>query len=259
MREVGTNDQFQLSGAWNFRDVGGARTVDGLEVRRGLLYRSSELTRLDARGHEELTRLGVKQVFDLRGETEIERSGTDRVPGSVRVRNVPYDNHKGEKAPHESRITASEDAQLDYMMRAYTSYASLEGARIAIRSVVTALGTGEGPVLVHCAAGKDRAGWTIATVLRAAGVEDAHIVADYLRSNAAVDSLRAHVQASVAAHEGSAPIELSDALLGVTERYYRHGLEAVEQVHGSFDGYLDAIGIDGDDLLRLRSTLLVGA
>ena len=40
------------------------------------------------------------------------------------------------------------------------------------------------PALMHCAAGKDRAGLSIAVTLLAVGVEREAIVADYLESNA---------------------------------------------------------------------------
>lgn len=255
MAETRVDDQFRLSGAWNFRDVGGARTGNGQAIRPGVLFRSSELSHLDDTGREEMTRLGIRRVFDLRGDSEVERSGADRVPAGVVVSNVPYENHKGERAPHEVGSVDAE-AQLNYMMRAYTSFPSLVGARTAIRSVVEALGSGESPVLVHCAAGKDRAGWTVATVLRAVGVRDEDILADFLASNGAIAPLRAHVQAIWAPDADGNPVDPSDAVLGVTEAYYRHGLATMTGTHGSFEGYLDAIGLTDDDLEKLATALL---
>jgi protein tyrosine/serine phosphatase len=266
MASIESTDQFRLSGAWNFRDVGGARTADGREVMRGRLFRSSELSRLDAEGAETLVRTGVRHVVDLRGQSEIDRAGRDRVPSSVQVHSTPYENHKGERAPHELGTVVDAEAQLQYMMRAYTSFPSLAGAKVAIRRVVDAVsdGTGEG-VLVHCAAGKDRAGWTIATVLRAAGVLEQDILADYMASNAAIAPLRAHLSdiwsdgdgKGGESTSGDGPVYLSDAVLGVTEEYYRHGLSVVDELYGSFDGYLNELGIGVDQVERLKSALLV--
>ncbi|SNT41872.1 tyrosine-protein phosphatase [Rhodococcoides kyotonense] len=256
MTDTSVHDQFRLSGAWNFRDVGGARTVDGRRIRSGLLMRSSELSLLDDDGRAELLALGVRQVFDLRGDSEIARSGADRVPDGVVVNNVPYDNHKGERAPHEIGAIVDPEAQLRYMMRAYTSFPTLDGAKTAITAVIGALTRGDGPVLVHCAAGKDRAGWTVATVLRAAGVTESDILADFLTSNAAIEPLRAHLRTVWEPREDGAPIEISDAVLGVTEAYYRHGIDVVEKNYGSFDGYLQALGVTDDDLEKLKRTLL---
>ncbi|OZC92847.1 phosphotyrosine protein phosphatase [Rhodococcus sp. 06-418-1B] len=265
MASIESTDQFRLSGAWNFRDVGGARTADGREVRRGRLFRSSELSRLDSEGENMLVRTGVRHVVDLRGQSEIDRAGRDRVPSSVRVHSTPYENHKGERAPHELGNVVDADAQLQYMMRAYTSFPSLAGAKVAIRRVVDAVSDGSGGVLVHCAAGKDRAGWTIATVLRAAGVLEQDILTDYLASNAAIAPLRAHLsdiwsdgdgQGRESTSDGSS-VFLSDAVLGVTEEYYRHGLSVVDELYGSFDGYLSELGIGVDQVERLKSSLLV--
>lgn len=247
--------QFRLSGAWNFRDVGGARTVDGRAVRGGVLYRSSELSRLDDAGAAELTRLGIRRVFDLRSEPEIERSGRDRVPDGIDVHNLPFDDRPRARAPHEVGVSV-EQAQKQYMMRAYTSFPSLAGAKHAINSVASALARGDGPALVHCAAGKDRAGWTVATILRAVGVTEENVLADYLASNDAIEPLRAHVRAVWEREADSALVELSDAVLGVTEEYYRLGFETVDSMYGSFDGYLDALGFDGDSVSALNAALL---
>ncbi|MDJ0392845.1 tyrosine-protein phosphatase [Rhodococcus sp. G-MC3] len=257
MTNADRQSQYRLSGAWNFRDVGGARTEDGRLVRNGVLFRSSELSHLDDAGRSELTSLGVRQVFDLRGDAEVRRSGVDAVPGGVTVVAVPYRGEQGDKAPHEELLSDGGDAQLGYMLRTYTSFPSLSGAHKAIRSVVHAIGAGEGPALVHCAAGKDRAGWTIATVLRAVGVTDEHIVADFMASNDAIEPLREHVKAVWPPDVNGRPVDPSDALLGVAETYYRTGLDAVTSTHGSFEGYLDAIGVTQEDLVRLRGELLV--
>nr|WP_296765859.1 tyrosine-protein phosphatase [Rhodococcus sp. (in: high G+C Gram-positive bacteria)] len=256
MTNADLQSQYRLSGAWNFRDVGGAATTDGQRIRRGVLFRSSELSHLDDAGRSELATLGIRRVFDLRGESEIRRSGVDAVPADVTVVSVPYRDEPGEKAPHEEFLSGGDDAQLRYMIGTYASFPSLAGASTAIRAVIDAVGRGDGASLVHCAAGKDRAGWTIATVLRAAGVTDEAIVADFLRSNDAIGPLRAHIMAVWQSDTTGSPVDPSDALLGVAEAYYRTGLDAVTSTYGSFDGYLDAIGVTAEDLRRLKAELI---
>ena len=82
------------------------------------------------------------------------------------------------------------------------------------------------------------------------------LCADYLASNDAIEPLRAHVQAVWERGADGAPVELSDAVLGVTEEYYRRGFETVDSMYGSFDGYLDALGFDGDSVSALNAVLL---
>nr|WP_314141974.1 tyrosine-protein phosphatase [uncultured Rhodococcus sp.] len=255
MPDARVHDQFALDGAWNFRDLGGARTTDGATVRPGLFYRASELSALTEHGRRTVAELGIRTVFDFRGDAEAERSGVDLVPDGVESISVPYENLKGERAPHEAAPIHDEQSQVDYMMRAYASFSTLDGASHAIKRVVDEIVERRGGVLVHCAAGKDRAGWTVATVLRAAGVSDEDIVSDYLRSNDAMEPLLAHVRRTWAGLGDALPTE---AILGVRESYLEHGLEVMTRSHGSFEGYLSYLGIDRELRQRLTASLVQG-
>src|SRR3546814_9409940 len=61
--------------------------------------------------------------------------------------------------------------------------------------LIEAIIAGEMPMLVHCTAGKDRTGVTIAVLLLALGVSREDVVRDYLRSDVFADNEigRAHV------------------------------------------------------------------
>jgi hypothetical protein len=78
-----------LPGLANLRDAGGY-AVDGQPgkaVRRGVLFRSADLTKLGDDGVPALQRLGITHVFDLRSLTELAKSGeTPRTwEGATRV------------------------------------------------------------------------------------------------------------------------------------------------------------------------------
>ena len=72
-----------LSGAVNFRDLGGYRTEDGRQVKRGLVFRSDHLSRLTAEDQQILRRLRFKVVCDLRTALEQQRH-PDLLPQMVR-------------------------------------------------------------------------------------------------------------------------------------------------------------------------------
>ncbi len=226
-------DHLHISGTFNYRDVGGLRAESGMKIRSGVLLRSAQLCHLDERGHDTLQRLGVATVHDLRGPAEADRMGVDVLPVGVRLALTPFDSAIGTAPPHEGG--ADRGGHLD-LTDVYTSFPSMPEVGVAMTAMAQSLARGDGAVLVHCAAGKDRTGWAIATLLRAVGVTEEDILADYLLSNEAVESLAA----DVARNSGGT---LPPALLGVTTEYLAAGTEAMHRLHGGLDGYLEAVGI----------------
>lgn len=247
-----------LSGAWNFRDVSDLKTDDGRCVGSGFLFRSSELSRLDDTGAQDLVHLGVTDVFDVRDFAEIERSGKDTVPDEVEVHVVPFDMRPDGKAPHE--MTAEERAaapRLD-LVDVYQIMPALPGAMSTIDQVIKILGNPDRRVLVHCAAGKDRTGWVIAVVLSALGVRREDIIEDYLRSNLAVEQLRAHVVRTYGLdNDDPAVANLPQDVLGVREDYLEVAWAAMEREFGSLADYLAACRVTTRDLDLLRARLLI--
>lgn len=240
-----------LPGTWNFRDIGGTPTSDG-PVRRGLVYRSAVLSGLDPAGQQALENLGVTDVFDLRGELEITRDGRDRVPRSVTVTVAPFHPEDGTLPVHEAAADHAEPKTPLDRSRAY--YAAIPVFGPAQRSVATVMRTiarTEGSVLVHCAAGKDRTGWTIATLLTILRADRDTIMQEYLLSNAATASLRDWLREKYADN-----FDADDALLGVDESYLVTAWGSVDRNFGSFDGYLAAIGIGPDTQDAIRARLL---
>jgi protein-tyrosine phosphatase len=245
-----------LSGAWNFRDVSGLKTDEGRCVGSGFLFRSSELSGLDDTGAQDLVNLGVTDVFDVRDHAEIERSGSDNIPDGIEFHVLPFDLRPDGKAPHEMTHEDYVANRARYMAWVYETMPALPGAMSCIDQVIKLLGD-DRRVLIHCAAGKDRTGWVVAVVLGALGVNSDLIVEDYLRSNADIEPLRAHLTKIYGPGEGGEQIEISDDLLGVKEEYLAAAQQAMTEGYGSLEQYLKACGVTEDDLDRLRTRLLV--
>lgn len=264
-----------LAGAWNFRDV--STTVSAL--RPGRLLRSGELSRLAEPGREELLRLGLADVADLRSPREVARRGPDRVPESVDIHLLPFPDLAAEKtadgaSPHEDafRKVMIENGNAEsaakvaarFMAEEYERFPTLAGARRAVQRVVALLAAGR-PVLVHCFAGKDRTGFVVAMVLHAAGVDRDAVMADYLRSNAAVPILREQLMEMIRSRAESSitpeiltftQARLSEEVLGVRAEYLEAAYGSIEATFGSFDGFLRAAGVSADEQAALRSALL---
>ena len=73
-----------LDGITNLRDLGGFATADGGTTRWGSVYRADALHKLTGAGLLRFRELGVRSVFDLRGDVE-----RDAFPNPVDSVHVP--------------------------------------------------------------------------------------------------------------------------------------------------------------------------
>lgn len=262
-----------LPGAWNFRDV--SETTGAL--RPGRLFRSSELSRLEDGGREELLRLGVADVADLRSPREVTRRGPGLVPTGVGIHLLPFPDLAGDQspdssAPHEDAFRnmmaekpdddSAADVAARYMLEEYERFPTLAGSRRAVQRVVSLLASGR-PVLAHCFAGKDRTGFAVATALEAAGVDRDAVMADYLRSNAAVDALRERIVESLRRRDGMtdevlsfAESRLTEEVLGVREEYLSSARRVLDETYGGLPQFLAAAGVADETVARLRMRLM---
>jgi protein-tyrosine phosphatase len=265
-----------LPGAWNFRDVADSAGV----LRPGRLYRSGELSELGDDGRDELRRLGITDVADLRSRSEVQRHGPGLVPGGVDIHLLPIPDlepdevNKNGEAPHEhafKRLLEDKaddepvsDAAARYMVDEYSRFPTYPGAQQALHRVVSLLASGR-TVLTHCFAGKDRTGFTVALVLEVAGVERDAIVTDFLRSNQAVPQLRARILDAVRQRSdvevtpeliSFTEARLSEDFLGVRAEYLDAARRTIDDNFGSLDGYFRSAQITEADVTRLRNALL---
>ena len=70
-----------LSGAFNFRDLGGYPTGDGGSTRWQVLFRSDTIHELTEDDVELLASMGLSTIIDLRTPTELERTGRGPLGG----------------------------------------------------------------------------------------------------------------------------------------------------------------------------------
>lgn len=258
-----------LSGAWNFRDV-----AETAALTPGRLFRSSELSRLDDAGRLTLSALAISDVTDLRSPVEVSRRGPGALPDGVVVHNLPFPevtNSHDAAAPHEASwqkmmLEGGDDepaaAARKWMTAEYEQFPTLAGARRAVAELISLLADGRS-VLVHCFAGKDRTGFAVATALEAAGVDRDAVMADYLRSNAAVDALRERIVESLRRRDGMtdevlsfAESRLTEEVLGVREEYLSSARRVLDETYGGLPQFLAAAGVADETVARLRMRLM---
>jgi protein-tyrosine phosphatase len=222
---MGAMAELHWSGCENVRDLGGLPLRRGGTVAERSLVRADSLTRLDEAGLAAARAYGVGLVIDLRGETET-ASPVHPFVGSPAYVNVPWVD-----------VPLDDGARLvDF----YLGSVDVNHGQVAqvLRAFVAAP---QGPVVVHCAAGKDRTGIIVSLLLSLAGVPRGSVVADYAHSEVALgyaallETLDEEHQALAREYARSAPETISAFLdridqLGGVERYLveRCGLDADE-------------------------------
>ncbi|HZL65398.1 MAG TPA: tyrosine-protein phosphatase, partial [Thermoleophilia bacterium] len=178
----------------NLRDLGGWPTRGGGRVRWGLLYRSTELSRLAGADMAAFTALGIRSVYDLR--TEAERTARpDRLPpgtehvvvdvleGSVDA--APAQLIKVEADPKAAEALLGGGKGLALFEAGYREIVILPSAGAAYHRLFSDLARDEHrPALFHCTTGKDRTGWAAAALLMLLGVPDDLVMQEYLLTNA---------------------------------------------------------------------------
>jgi protein-tyrosine phosphatase len=236
-----------LDGAFNFRDLGGLRTGDGQIVRSGALFRSDTLQALTAGDVAYLAEeLRLELVIDLRIGSEAVTEGR----GPMADVPVSYLN-----APLQD-LPVSDLPPAEQTLHFYLDHVASPTSPLAtvVRVVCAMAGR---PVLVHCAAGKDRTGLVTALLLRLLGVDDEQIVTDYLRTAGNMDRIVARFLdwPRYRDHMAKVPAEVYEA----REHTIRAFLAGVERSHGGAIDWAHARGIGDDELARLRRGLLVPA
>ena len=254
-----------LTGVRNFRDVGGLPTTDGRRVARGLLFRSGHLAHATAEDAAFLASLGLHTVFDFRNDADRALDGPDVALPGVRNVHIPLTDtadavefwrtvQRG--GPAELRAALGDGRGVAWMVR---TYRSIVLDRTAEHSrVLHALAEDSVPALLHCAAGKDRAGVTMAVVLLALGVERDAIVEDYLASNA--PHRRYRVRRGGQPEEALSPEvrELLAPLFDARPEYLAAAFDTIERTWGGVDRYLaDGLGLATATRERLCARLLV--
>lgn len=252
----------------NLRDLGGLATTDGRTVAMGKVFRSGQLVDLPEEQIAVVHGLGVRKVLDLRSSHERAAVPGLQLPGAEHVwLDVLGDAHAtgptrlGEvlRRPVEASALLGAGRADEIFCAAYRDMVSSPLARAAYgRLLRVLLDPGAGPVLFHCAAGKDRTGWAAALVLSALGVPSDAILADYLETN---DGFLASYTSFVStwAEKGGDP-EVLLAVMSARPAYLLAALDETHSSYGGIEGYLvDGLGMGADVVERLRDRLLLDA
>ena len=250
-----------FTGAHNFRDLGGYKTEDGRALKWGKIYRSDDLHLLTDEDLKYLSRLNIKSVVDFRSDEERE-SEPDRLnPDMTQV-----------LLPIKFQPEDLDDETLKNLMKNLT-FGTLDSSNllrdfniVIVKDFATeykkffrhVIENNAEPIVFHCTAGKDRAGFASAMILTVLGVPREKVIEDYLLTNTYVKD---HVDSEMLEIELKTFFRADTDNLRkinlVEERYIQAAFDTIDSEWGGMDNYISgALGLSEEDILKLKDFYL---
>ncbi|OTA58634.1 tyrosine phosphatase [Hypoxylon sp. EC38] len=271
-----------IPGLPNFRDIGGypvsGSPQDGASathkiVRRGLIYRSSEPSKVTEDGILKLKGLGIEKVFDLRSAVEIEAGQRDGFGWKVKE----IDGARREFVP----VFLDQDYSPEALALRYKNYSSesAEGFIAAYHDILEAAASPTNsyrpfktilehlassspsppaPCLIHCTAGKDRTGVICGLILSLCGVDDEIVAHEYSLTDLGLkerhEELITHLMSNPSLRDPAAAKRMissqKQAMLGT--------LATIREKYGSVEKCVVDLGLlSPEGIKQLRNNLIV--
>jgi protein-tyrosine phosphatase len=252
-----------LQGGINFRDIGGYRALDGRSVAFGKVFRTGVLSYLTDDDHAQMDALKVRAICDLRRADERTREPT--IWRDAATRALRWDD--GAQPPTIRAIATRHPNTAAGMHAAMCDLYRVLPEWMAPRmsDLFAHLAEDSTPLIVHCAAGKDRTGIAIALLLAALDIPYDTILADYLATNQAGDfeqfiltRQRSQLGLAVDHHPLLAlPNDVRQVLFAADVAYLDAAFAQLERDFGGVHEFLRTqIGLTAERQARLRDALL---
>ncbi|MEM7113252.1 MAG: tyrosine-protein phosphatase [Chloroflexota bacterium] len=247
-----------LEGVPNFRDIGGYETANGRFTRWGLIYRSGDLHEAKTADLDTLATLGLQNICDLRTAGEI-TSRPDQLPTPHPTWTDLAINSRSPRWRQLIDVIRYRKRLQQLLVNGYINIFLEENAAKVGFFLSQLADPANLPVLIHCTAGKDRTGLSIALLLSILGVPEVTILADYSLSNYEHATFYRIMQADVARliRFGFKPESL-ETFFVANPVVLKTALDHVKNTYGSIETYLlQRANMRQDTLQRIRNNLLI--
>ena len=250
-----------FTGAHNFRDLGGYKTEDGRRIKWGKIYRSDNLHSLTDEDVKYLSRLNIKSVVDFRSDEERESEPDRLTPGMTQI-----------LLPIKFQPKELDDETLKNLMENLT-FGTLDSSNLLVDFNIVivkdfadeykkffrhVIENNAEPIVFHCTAGKDRAGFASAMILTVLGVPREKVIEDYLLTNTYVKD---HVDSKMLEIELKTFFRADTDNLRkinlVAERYIQAAFDTIDSEWGGMDNYISGpLSLTEEDILKLQDFYL---
>ncbi|MBR2824719.1 MAG: tyrosine-protein phosphatase [Solobacterium sp.] len=242
----------------NFRDLGGYHTKDGRVVKKGLVYRSASPGFMDEEEFEMLKNMKFHTILDLRSDQEIEKYPYRDMEKTNKIHKSGIITKAGEQidfSPAGMNKTGKEGQEQLLKIRGYYENIAFENG--AYQMMFDELLMDHVPLLIHCAAGKDRTGIAAILFLLVLGVKEEEILKDYLLTNEYRITFIEDALREIDQKEEPELYELMLIYHGVSKNNFNIVLNSIQERYGSYERFFEIeYGLDKEKVELLRDTYL---
>jgi protein-tyrosine phosphatase len=236
---------FSLEGGCNFRDIGGYRTRDGRIVKWGQVFRAGVLSYVTDADHRSLQPLGIRAICDLRRADERRKEPTNWPHDSTRAFFWEDEIDVRTLRSFAAERPATPEGMFDAMVAMYRGLPRRLHTRM--HGLLSCIAEGTLPLVVHCAAGKDRTGVAIAILLSILDLPREVIIEDYLLTNEVGDFegfIRSRERTELGLADANHPLlamptELRRVLLSAHPDFLTAAFAQIDEELGGFDAYVE--------------------
>lgn len=223
----------------NARDLGGVPTLDHRSTKWHEFFRTASLDDINDADMEQLKKLNVSTIIDLRRINEI-----DFESESHKKIKENFDYHHISLAPDREFRKEEIEKIISGKISVGQSYRNLIDHYVAVKEIVEVLARAEGSVLYHCQEGKDRTGIVSMIIMGLVDVARGDIIADYEISSAHLGYIERY--------DEDEPF----SVFRITDPYYmKEAYDYVIRKYGSFEAYLLYAKCEQKDIDMLRSRI----
>lgn len=237
--------EIKLLNGFNFRDIGGYKTCEGLETKWHKIVRSGYLSELSQFDQHVLFRYGIRNIIDLRTDKEVSQY-PDKYNPAINYINVPILDSDLTQSMARDISELDYKSSLQHMRQVYSLMITDKQAQKAYHKIMELLAENNNCTLIHCSAGKDRTGIVIILFLKLLGVNDRDVLNDYLMTNEA-SSLRINNRMNEFKEKGASFEKLKAVfnLSTVNYHYYEQAQTIITKGYNGFESYFyNQLGID---------------
>jgi len=254
-----------IDGVSNVRTLGNypSTTYPGQLTTPNFAFRAAEVSGITALGKAQLESLGIKKVFDLRSDIELEKFGTPvpELTTHTEILRVPVfkkEDYSPEMISRRYGLYAS--GKIEAFMELYSQI--LDNAIMAYGAIFKHIRDHPNEAFIfHCTAGKDRTGVLAALILKLAGVDNETIANDYSLTRVGRALQREMIMERLSKEPMFAENkEAALNLLGSRHETMIAFLDMLEKKYGGTEKYLSQyLGFSQGDVMTIRCNILVKA